>query len=348
MKNIFRSRAPLRLGLAGGGTDISPFSDNYGGFVLNSTIDLYAQSILEPLDNDRIIFVAEDLQETANLESSLYLDYKGPLKLHCAIYNRIVKQFNIKQPLSFKLTTFADVPPGSGLGTSSTLVVSIIKIFSEWLNLVIGKSELANLAFEIERKDLKLAGGKQDHYAASFGGFNFIEFGPGSDRVKVNALNIKDWIRNELESSTVLFYTGQSRESARIIEDQIEGIKKKSSIPLLAMQELKKDALEMKEAILQGDFNSYGMILDRSWKTKKKLSISTSSLELDSLYNLAIQAGALSGKISGAGGGGFFMFLVSADKRMNLIRELEKQKGRVINFHFTPSGAESWRQIKTF
>jgi D-glycero-alpha-D-manno-heptose-7-phosphate kinase len=346
MNQIYRARAPLRLGLAGGGTDVSPFSEQQGGFVLNATVDLYAQAILEPRNDGRIIFAAEDREESVGLDAVPALPDMDPLRLHRGIYNRMVRQFNGGQPLSFKLTTFADAPAGSGLGTSSTMVVCIIQAFSEWLSLGLGEYEIAHLAYEIEREELKLAGGKQDQYAAAFGGFNFIEFGPGSDRVLVNPLRIKEWIRNELEASTVLFYTGQSRESAKIIELQIKSMKTNSPVSVAAMLALKQDAVSMKEAILRGDLARYAEILRHSWAVKKKLAVSVSNPHLDAIYDDAIKAGALAGKLSGAGGGGFFMFFVPPNNRMTLVRELEKRVGQVINFHFTAIGVQSWAQRK--
>lgn len=346
MNNIYRARAPLRLGLAGGGTDVSPFSEEQGGFVLNATVDLYAQAILEPRNDRRIIFAAEDLEECVEFEAEHVLPDVDPLRLHRGIYNRIVRQFNRGQPLSFKLTTFADAPAGSGLGTSSTMVVCIIQAFSEWLSLGLGEYEIAHLAYEIEREELRLAGGKQDQYAAAFGGFNFIEFGPGPDRVLVNPLRIKEWVRNELEASTVLFYTGQSRESAKIIEQQIESTKIKSSPSVAALVSLKQDAVTMKEAILRGDLTRYADILRQSWISKKLLATSVSNPQLDAIYDDAINAGALAGKISGAGGGGFFIFFVPPNQRMTLVRRLQKHNGQVINFHFTSIGAQSWVQNK--
>ena len=226
------------------------------------------------------------------------------------------------------------------------LVVGLFVMFAPVLWLVMSsfktESAIAHLAYEIEREELKLAGGKQDQYAAAFGGFNFIEFGPGSSRVLVNPLRIKEWVRNELETSTVLFYTGQSRESAKIIEQQIESTKIKSSPSLSAMFSLKQDATSMKEAILRGDLSSYANIMRQSWESKKKLAESVSNPQLDAIYDEAINAGALAGKISGAGGGGFFMFFVPPNKRMTLVRRLQKHAGQVINFHFTAIGSQSW------
>ncbi len=340
-KVIYRSRAPLRLGLAGGGTDVSPFSEEYGGSILNATIDLYAQAILEPTSDEKIYFSATDLDQTVEVESKSFIPTDCALRLHCAIYNRIVKDYTGGKPLSFHLTTYSDVPSGSGLGSSSTMVVCILQAFSEWLNLGLGEYELAHLAFEIERLDLGLSGGKQDQYAASFGGFNFIEFG-ANDKVLVNPLRIKSWIISELESSMILFYTGQSRESALIIDEQIKSSIIGTSKYLDAMFQLKKDSIQMKEAILKGDLQSYGEILGRSWVAKKSLSNSVSNAGIDLILSDAISAGAIAGKISGAGGGGFLMLYVPPKLRNRVLDKLAGHRGQVMNFHFVSLGVHGW------
>ena len=340
MKTI-RARAPLRLGLAGGGTDVSPFSDEHGGCVLNATIDLYAQAILEPATDGRVHFVAEDLQQSCIFEPGGTTQPAPALPLHIGIYRRVMQQFNGGRQLPLKMTTFADVPPGSGLGTSSTMVVCMLQAYNEWLQLGLGEYELAHLAFEIERIDLALAGGKQDQYAAAFGGFNFIEFGP-RDRVLVNPLRIKDWIVSELEASTVLFYTGQSRESASIIQRQIDNTRAGDTRSLAASMALKQDAVAMKEAILRGDFAAYATVLGRSWLAKKQMATGISNAGIDEIYDTAIQAGATAGKISGAGGGGFMMFYVPPSRRMGVVRALREFPGQVMNFNFTGVGAHSW------
>ncbi len=336
---IVRSKAPLRLGLAGGGTDLDVYASKYVGYVLNATISLYAHTTLEPLDNGKIIFESLDGDERVELESEEFLELNGEMDLYKGIYNRVVKDF-IKKPLSFKLTTYSDVPSGSGLGGSSTLVVSILKAFVEWLNLPLGEYDIARLAYEIEREDIGIIGGAQDQYAATFGGFNFMEF-YADKRVIVNPLRVKNWIIDELQESMILYFTG-IRRSASVIEKEKENVLKKEK-SLEAMHEVKEDAVKMKEYLLKGEIENFAKILGKSWEAKKRVSSAISNSEIDRIYNLAMENGAYSGKVSGAGGGGFMFFMVEPTKKYHLTNLLNKQGGQVFNFQFTKEGTKGWR-----
>ncbi len=339
---IIRSKAPLRLGLAGGGTDVSPFSDEFGGYVLNATIDMHAYCTIEVTNDNMISFHAADIGAFFESESRDYLYLDGNLDLHKGVYNRVVKQFNNGEPLSFRMTTYSDAPAGSGLGSSSTMVVAILKAFEEWLRLPLGEYDMAHLSYEIERVDVGLSGGKQDQYAATFGGFNFIEF-YSDDRVVVNPLRVKNWIINELENSMLLYYTGVSRESAKIIDEQSKNAINKNVKSLEAMHELKSDALVMKEALLKGEIPRFAKYLGKSWLAKKRTASVISNEMIDRVYDIAINAGAYAGKVSGAGGGGVMMFIVDPIKRLNVVRALNELEGRVLNFHFTNNGTQGWR-----
>ncbi len=338
---IIRSRAPLRLGLAGGGTDVSPYSDIYGGAVLNATISMYAYATIEPRDDGKIVFNSIDRKERIECGSKERLEIDGKLDLLKGVYNRIVKDF-AKKPLSFELTTYVDAPPGSGLGSSSTLVVAIIGAFAEWLKLPLGEYDIAHLAFEIERKDLSLAGGKQDQYAATFGGFNFMEF-YDNDKVIVNPLRIKPEIINELQFNLLLYYTGTSRLSSKIIEAQAKNVKEKKEKPIEAMHKLKEQAIMMKEAILKGRLDEIGEILDFGWQYKKQMAEGITNPVIDEIYEVAKKAGATGGKISGAGGGGFMMFYCPGNTRYKVIEALRKFGGEFRRFQFTKYGLEMWR-----
>lgn len=342
MKGSVRARAPLRLGLAGGGTDVSPFCDLHGGYVLNAAIDRYAYAMIDPLGDGRLEMRAADQQQTHAGLAVDQLPVSGPLTLHKGVYNRIVRDFRRGEPLSIRLTTYAEAPPGSGLGSSSTLVVAIIKAFVEYLNLPLGEYEVARLAYEIERVDVGLAGGRQDQYSATFGGFNFMEF-YADERVVVNPLRIKNWILTELESSLVLYFTGVSRESANIISEQKRNVETKSQVSLDASFALKREAVSMKESILKGDFDSLAESMRAGWQWKKQLAKQVSNPQIDATYERACAAGALAGKVSGAGGGGFMFFLVDPPRRMEVIRALQELGGEAGGCHFSKHGTEGWK-----
>lgn len=339
---IYRSKAPLRLGLGGGGSDVFPYSDIFGGAVLNTTIDQYAYCTIEETTSDSIVIFAADLDHVKEYPSALNLPIDGNLDLHKGVYNRIVRDFGITKPLSFNLTTYCDAPPGSGLGSSSTIVVAILRAFTEWLNLPLGDYDLAFLAYKIERIDLGLAGGKQDQYAATFGGFNFIEFF-SNDRVIVNPLRMKQWIVEELEASIVLYYTGESRSSNKIIIEQQKNTQKGKKVQIEATHRIKEISFLMKEVLFKGDIIQFGNIIGEEWENKKKMASSITNSNIEKIYGSALKAGAYGGKVSGAGGGGFMFFIIDPVRRLNLISDLSRFKGRVVNFHFSEKGCQGWK-----
>ena len=342
---LIRSKSPLRLGLAGGGSDVSPYSDIYGGLVLNATINLYAYCTIEELDSPEIIIHSYDANcfKTYPLAPALEID--GEASLIKGVYNRIVKDFNIK-PRGFRITTYNDAPIGSGLGTSSAMVVGILKAFIEWLSLPLGDYETSRLAFEIERKDLALKGGKQDQYAAAFGGFNFMEFHK-DELVIVNPLKIKRWIVDELESCLVLYFTGASRSSAKIINEQRKNTEKGDREAIEAMHAIKQSAVDMKHALLKGDMHALAVILGRGWENKKRMASAITNPMIQEAFDTAIAAGAICGKVSGAGGGGFIMFMVDPVKKPDVIKALGTLSGFVMPFQFTEGGAHGWKIYDT-
>lgn len=336
---IIRSKAPLRLGIAGGGTDISPYCDKYGGVVLNATIDKYSYCTIQPTNDNKIQFISSDLEINYINDSIPHLDIDDILKLHKGTYNYIVKHYNNGQALSFKMTTYSDAPAGSGLGSSSTMVVGILKAYMEWLKLPIGEYDMAKIAHHIERVELGLAGGKQDQYAATFGGFNLIEFSE-NDRVIVNPLRIKNWIKNELESSVILYFLGTSRDSAKIINHQIESTKIEAA--LNAMHRVKAATFDMKEAILKGDFENFVLCMQETWKAKKETSSAISNDKIEETYDLVMKNGGRAAKISGAGGGGFMMIVCDPTARYNLMSILNKTDGQAMPVIFTERGTQAW------
>ena len=337
---IVRSKAPLRLGLAGGGTDVAPYSELYGGSILNATISMYAYATIIPCKDGKIRFNSIDKNEYLTFDSVERLEIDQHLELHKGIYNRIVKDYPQK-PLSFELTTYVDAPPGSGLGTSSTLVVAILGAFAEWLNLPLGEYDLAHLAYEIERVDLGMAGGKQDQYAATFGGVNFMEFS-SEDKVIVNPLRIRDKYLDELSHNLILYHTETSRLSSKIIEQQSRNVTDKNVKTIEAMHKLKEQSVMMKDALLRGELDKIGKILDFGWQFKKNMASGISNPMIDEIYDEAMKAGASGGKISGAGGGGFIYFYCPGVSRSNVIEALKRFGGQAKRYEFTSKGLSTW------
>lgn len=338
---IFRAKAPLRLGLAGGGTDVYPYSDLYGGAVLNATISMYAYATVELREDGTMVFEEIDKGERAEGEIKNTIEIDGKSNLLKGVYNRIAKDF-LQNPLSFKLTTYVDALPGSGLGSSSTLIVSAVGAFCEWLKLPLGEYDIAQLAYRIEREDLGIPGGKQDQYAATFGGFNFMEFYE-NDRVIVNPLRIKQECINELEFNLLLYYTGKTRLSSKIVEVEQKSMIEKDKRTIEAMHRLKEQAILMKEVILKGKLADMGELLEYGWRYKKQITEGISNSVIDEIYEVAKRAGATGGKISGAGGGGFMMLYCPGNSRYRVVEALRPFGGEFRRFQFTNHGLITWK-----
>jgi len=339
---VARARAPLRLGLAGGGTDVSPYADVYGGAVMNVTIDRYIYASVAQVEGDDVEFESLDLGLSCRQSAEVPLSYDGRLDLHKAIYNRVMRDFHGGEPLPLRITTYSEAPAGSGLGSSSTLVVAVLRALSELLRLPLGEYDIAHLAYTIERKDLGLAGGRQDQFAASFGGFNFMEF-RDEDRVIVNPLRIKREVVTELEAQTILCSTGVSRESAAIIAEQSRNVQQGVAKPVEAMHRLKAAAIEMKEALLQGDLDSVARTLQAGWTSKREMAAGITNHRIEEALGVALDAGATTGKVSGAGGGGFIMFLAPLERRHAVMRALVAHGFPADSVRFTSEGALAWR-----
>lgn len=337
---IHRSKAPLRIGLAGGGTDVSPYCDEFGGAILNATISLNANATLEPTDDGKIVLEAFDRNEREVFDWAESLPINGHLDLLKGVYNRIQKDFPFHRG-GLKLSSFVDAPAGSGLGTSSTLVVAIVGAFAEMLQLPLGEYDIAHYAYDIERKDLQLAGGRQDQYAATFGGVNFMEF-YNDDKVIVNPLRIRQRYLDELENNLLLYYTSTSRESAKIIEEQSKNVSEKNHSSIEAMHHLKEQAQMMKEALLKGQLDQIGQILDIGFEHKRKMAKGINNQLIDDIYNAAKASGATGGKISGAGGGGFMIFYCPANTKYKVQEALKNFGGEQRNYQFTKHGLKTW------
>lgn len=337
---IYRSKAPLRIGLAGGGTDVSPYCDLYGGAILNATISLYAYATIEPLQVPQVIIEALDRNEQVAYDLTETLPIDGMLDLATGAYNHIVAKYG-PVPGGFRLSTVVDAPAGSGLGSSSTLMVAIIGVFVEWLSLPLGEYDIAQMAYDIERVELGMAGGKQDQYAATFGGVNFMEFYK-DNKVIVNPLRIKPEYLYELENNLLLYFTATSRLSSTIIEAQSKNVTDKDQSAIDAMHHLKEQSQMMKEALLRGQIHDIGRILDYGFRFKKQMAKGISNDAMDGIYEAALKAGATGGKISGAGGGGFMMFYCPGNTRYEVRKALQSFGGSFSAYQFTERGLFTW------
>ncbi|GAB2813138.1 GHMP family kinase ATP-binding protein [Ferruginibacter profundus] len=337
---IFFSKAPLRIGLAGGGTDVSPYSDLYGGAVLNAAISLAAHATIEPITENKIIIEAPDRNEKQEFNCGIPLPIDGTLDLQKGVYNRILKDYSLPGT-GFRLSTFVDAPAGSGLGTSSTLAVAVTGVFKEMLQLPLTKYQLAQYAYDIERNDLQLTGGKQDQYAATFGGINFMEF-YNADQVIVNPLPVAAACLQALENNLVLYFTAISRESSNIIPEQVNNVLTKNEISINAMHHLKEQAQIMKEILLAGRLDELGEILDYGFKQKRLMAKNISNNAIEAIYEAAKNAGATGGKISGAGGGGFMTFYCPGNSRNTVIEALNSFGGEIKKYSFVDYGLTTW------
>ena len=337
-----RARVPLRLGLAGGGTDLSPYCDQFGGAVLNTTVDRYAYAFIEPSEDGLLHFCAPDLEQEERFPLDIDALAGARLILHAGVTRRMITQFAAGRLPAVRITSFVDAPPGSGLGSSSALVVALVEAFRSLLAIPLGRYDVAHVAFEVERLELKLAGGKQDQYAGTFGGVNFLEF-LAHDRVIVNPLRVPPAVLNELQASMLVCFTGVSRRSEAIIEDQQRRMQTPGDVALESLHRLKQDAIEMKDALLRGEIARMADILNRSWRAKQQTAAGISTGLIAQLFDTAMAHGAMGGKVSGAGGGGFMMFIVPPARRVPILRALRDAGAQASNVHLVSEGAESWQ-----
>lgn len=337
---IFRARAPLRISFSGGGTDLAPYVNEKGGLVLSTTIDRYAYATLTFREDRRIRVRSQDLSSGLDFHVDDMPPFDGNLDLIKGCLNRLrPDDGTIDRGMELYLDTQA--PPGSGLGASSALVVATIGALAEWRRLTLDKYEIARLAWEIERTDVGVPGGLQDQYAASFGGFNLMEFHNQSS-VIVNPLRIERRILNELVYNMLLVYTGASRVSAQIIESQITGLMAREPVVTEAMDRMKALTLQAKDALLRGRLETFAEILHEEWLAKQRTSDSVTTAHIDEMYAEARRLGSLGGKVSGAGGGGFMFLYCPYHTKPAVSQRLTQMGAHVLPVAFEPKGMQSW------
>ena len=336
-----RSRAPLRISFAGGGSDLAPYRDTFGGCVVNATIGMYAHCAIEPRRDRNVRFVSHDYWQEEVAAADMPLVPDGVLALHKAVHRRITAQFLGNACLPVTVTTRCDAPAGSGLGSSSTLVVAMIEAYRELLDLPLDADGVARLACQIERVDAGKAGGRQDQYAAAYGGLNFMRF--LGERTIVDPMRVRAATLRELEAMLVLYSSGISREVAGIVSEQTENLRNGHLASLCAMHQIRHDAHVVRGALLRDDVEVVAGTLGRGWEAKKRTAAGVTNAEVDRVHELAMAEGALSGKVSGAGGGGFLFFMVPPHRRSHLLRALSREPGTTMTCGFTAVGAQAWR-----
>ena len=348
---MIRSRAPLRISLAGGGTDLDQYAARFGGAVLNATIDLSAHVALTPRADGQVVLRAIDRgrcltwssHEVPGVEQLTRLtpDDRAAFQLAVGVVDHVRQRHGDGAPLAFELATAVDAPPGSGLGSSSTLVVAMLAAFDRWLRLGLDAYALADAAVEIERHDLGLAGGRQDQYAAAFGGWNHLVFRPDG-QVVVHPLRLPPEVVHELEATLLLYDTGISRVSSQIIEGQLDGLRRPDSTSLDALHQLRTHATVMTDAILTGQLHRVGPLLEEGWCRKRATAQGISTPVLDAVHDAAHAAGATGAKVSGAGGGGFMMLACPGLSRHATAAALAPFGGRVHPVRFSSEGVTTW------
>lgn len=325
---LIRARAPLRISLAGGGTDIREYYERFGGAVVNATIGFYCYSTLRPRD-DKKVSISEPLY---GLREDSELGFTDGLQ---TFFGSVVRRFGPQR--GFDLWTTSDTTYGSGLGSSSTAIVSAVAVFNRWLSLNLDLYDMAEVAYEIERVDMGIKGGKQDQYAAVFGGFNFIEF--GKDRVTVNAMRVSDDVVKELQFRCILVKVPRPRVSGDVIGEQIRLLNDEDR--LFHYAEIKRLAFEIKDRLYRGKIDDIPPLITQEWEHKKALSPSVSNEAVDRVFTLGLSYGAQGGKLSGAGGGGYIMFFVS-EGRDEFVKNMVNGGYECLNIHFVDRGAEAW------
>lgn len=336
-QGIVRAKAPLRISFAGGGTDVPPYPMLHGGAVLSATINRYAFASLKPRADRQITLQSLDYGLSVDFGIDDPMPFDGKLDLVKAAVRRSIGD----SARGFDLFLHSNAPVGSGLGASSAMAVCLIGLLQAHQGVVMGDYEIAHAAYVLEREDMGIPGGAQDQYAATFGGFNFIEF--DREHVLVNPLRVAPDVVHELEHNLLLCYTGRTRMSDHIIEDQTSRFVSGDEKAVAGLRAQRELAYQMKSLLLRGKLAELGALLDEAWKAKQTLSDRISTPFIHEAYETALKSGALGGKVTGAGGGGYMLFYCEFDKR-HLVAEALLKLGMVVTeVGFDAGGLTTWR-----
>jgi len=327
-------RSPVRISFGGGGTDLPVYYEKYGGTILSTTINKYFYTILSRRDDDCVQIISADLRAMENWQDLAKMEVKGSkLELPLAVLK------SLGRDVAINLFLASEIPPGTGLGSSGTVCVNLLKALTTYLHIPLSKYEIAERAFTITRDVLGKPVGKQDEYASAFGGLNHIRI-ETDGTTEVEPLDVPPEIKRELQQNLMLFFTGTAHDSWEILQEQEASSRNGQGHAVAALHEIKWLAERMRRSLYRGDLNDFGQLLDEGWKAKKRISSKISNSTIDRLYQLAKERGALGGKIAGAGGGGFLLLYCEQGFQESVRQVFAAQGLREMRFEFESEGAQ--------
>jgi D-glycero-alpha-D-manno-heptose-7-phosphate kinase len=332
---LIRGKAPLRVSFSGGGSDVSPYCDENGGCVLSTTIAMHAMGSLEVRNDSQVSIFSVDYDELVRYELGSEINVGDKLSFLRAVIKRL------NPPSGLNLYIHSDAPPGTGLGSSGAISALIVGLINRAFNLMLTKYDMARIAYEVEHDDLGRAVGRQDHYAAVFGGMNFMEFGPSEPIVY--PLRVEPWILEELGYHLQMFYTRKKRDSADIVASQVKFYEEKRAETMDALTEMKAITREMQRCLVQGKLKRFGHLLHDAWENKQRMNPGTVNPYLSELYQAARKHGAVGGKILGAGGGGFFIFYTPFTQKGAVSDALTRLGAQPTPIAFDFDGMRTWQ-----
>lgn len=326
-------RAPVRISFGGGGTDLASYYEKYGGVVVSAAINKYFYTILELRQDDRIQIISADLQLNQTVGDCYQLKYGEGLDIPVAV----LKHLNVQRGMNMLMAS--EIPPGTGLGSSGAVTVNIINTINHLEHLKLSKQDIAEMAYNIEYNELNLPIGKQDEYASAFGGLNFMKF--EKDGVTVEPIEVHKEIRMRMEDDIMLFFTGRTRQSSKILRSQDASTKDDKGEVVERLHEIKDICFKVKKAIEIGDLVEMGKLLDLSWQNKKKLAKGITNARIDKIYEMAKKKGAVGGKLTGAGGGGYMMLFCEKKHQPDVIKAMVKDGLTLLDFKFDHKGCKT-------
>ena len=330
----------MRISFGGGGTDLEAYYAKYGGLVISSAINKYFYAVITTDESDDLQVISADYRSLFRHSPYNDLFWDGDLALPKAILHH----FGIRRGIN--LFVASEVPPGTGLGSSSAAAVTMVRAISTLVEQPLTKQQVAELASYIEIGKMGMPIGKQDQYASAFGGLNKITF--SNEGVTVEPLHIDLDVRKTLERRLMLFFTGSSRESTSILKHQRKSTQDRDEVVLQALHNIKRVAVDVQSCLERGDLDEFARLLDYAWQEKRRLAPGLSTGFIDELYTLALEKGASAGKITGAGGGGFLMLYCHEEVQDNVTTALEERGLKRMNFHFDQQGATVLLNVANF